>query len=67
MKPTHCTMLVLLLSGCATTQQAVVVDTFCATTKKIPWSVDDDRDTIRRAEVHNKSIDRRCGVPGKKA
>jgi hypothetical protein len=55
----------LLLAGCATTgQQGRVVDTFCASARKIPWSIHDDRETIRRAEIHNRTIDRRCGIPG---
>jgi hypothetical protein len=47
--------------------QPQAVDTFCISARKIPWSIEDDRETIKSAEIHNKTIDRRCGVPGTKA
>jgi hypothetical protein len=63
----ECGLIVCLgLAGCATTQGTeTVVDTYCLTAKKIRWSVEDTAETIRQAEIHNKTIDRRCGVPGK--
>jgi hypothetical protein len=57
----------LMLAGCATTQGEVAVDTYCASARKIPWSISDTPETIRAAEIHNRTIDLRCGVPGKKA
>lgn len=59
--------LAMIVSGCASTSTPVAVDTFCLTSKKRSWSVHDTAETIRDAEVHNKAIDLRCGVPGKKA
>jgi uncharacterized lipoprotein YmbA len=60
--------LALALSGCATTQTAPqVVDTYCLSARKIIWSIEDSAETIRRAVVHNRAIDRRCGIPGQKA
>jgi hypothetical protein len=59
---------VLALAGCATSQGAVTaVDTYCLTAKKIRWSTADTPETIRQAEIVNRTIDLRCGVPGKKA
>jgi hypothetical protein len=43
------------------------VDTYCLTAKKIRWSTEDTPETIRQAEVHNRTVDLRCGVPGKVA
>jgi hypothetical protein len=58
----------LALAGCATTQVPVqVADTYCLTAKKIRWSVEDTPETVRQAEVHNRTIDVRCGYPGKVA
>ena len=58
----------LALAGCATTQEPIAaVDTYCLSAKKVRWSVDDTAETIRQAEVINRTIDLRCGVPGKKA
>jgi hypothetical protein len=54
--------LALALSGCATTQQAAVVDTFCLTSQKRLWSIEDSPETIRSAEAWNGAIDKRCGV-----
>jgi outer membrane lipoprotein SlyB len=56
----------LALAGCATTQTATQpVDTFCLTAKKIRWSTADTSETIRQAEVINRTIDARCGIAGK--
>jgi hypothetical protein len=53
-------------TGCATTQGTeTVVDTFCLTAKKIRWSTEDTPETIRQAEIHNKTIDARCRGAGK--
>jgi hypothetical protein len=61
----------LLLSACATTEpSAVVVDTFCISpaSKKRVWNPETDTvETMREAVTHNRYIDLRCGVPGKKA
>ena len=60
----------LLLPGCAgfwAAQQAAATDSYCISVRKIVWSVDDDPDTIKRAEVHNRTIDKRCGIPGRRA
>ena len=57
----------LAVGGCATTSTPVAVDTFCLTAKKRMWSVNDTAETIRDAEAWNKTIDLRCGIPGKKA
>ena len=67
MKPYLIVTACLLLAGCATTSQPVAVDTFCITAKKRTWSVNDTAETIRDAEAWNKTIDLRCGIPGKKA
>jgi hypothetical protein len=39
-----------------------VVDTFCLTSKKRQWSINDSVESIHQAEVWNATIDRRCGV-----
>jgi hypothetical protein len=61
----------LVLAGCATTQPVqepvAAVDTFCLSSRKIRWSTADTAETIRQAEVHNRTIDLRCGVPRKSA
>lgn len=57
----------LAMVGCAQSPTPVAVDTFCITAKKRTWSVNDTAETIRDAEAWNKTIDLRCGVPGKKA
>lgn len=58
----------LALAGCATTQEPIAaVDTYCLSAKKIRWSTADTAETIRQAEVINRTIDLRCGVPGKRA
>lgn len=57
-----------LLAGCAKEPPApVAIDTFCITSKKRSWSIEDSPESIRAAEVHNRTIDLRCGVPGKVA
>jgi hypothetical protein len=60
---------VMTLAGCATMQAPAppVVDTYCLNAKKWRWSVEDTPETIRQAEVHNQTIDLRCGYPGKVA
>ncbi len=53
--------LALLLAGCATTSNTpVAIDTYCLAAKKLQWSVNDTPETIRAAEIHNKTIDLRC-------
>jgi hypothetical protein len=64
---TMCACFGFVLAGCATTQSAQTVDTYCLTAKKIRWSKDDTAETIRQAEIINKTIDLRCGIRGKKA
>jgi hypothetical protein len=59
-------LLMSTLAGCAT-PGTVAVDTFCLTAHKRLWSINDSPETIRDAEAWNKTIDLRCGVPGKKA
>jgi uncharacterized lipoprotein YmbA len=56
--------LALGLAGCATQEPTEVVDTFCLTAKKRPWSISDTAETIRDAEAWNKLVDRRCGLGG---
>lgn len=58
-----------MFAGCATTQSdaPVAVDTFCLTARKIPWSVEDTAETIRKVEIHNRTIDIRCSGASKKA
>lgn len=52
----------LMLAGCATqASQQSTADTFCIGAKKIQWSINDTPETIRRAEVWNGTIDRKCG------
>jgi hypothetical protein len=43
------------------------VDTFCLNAKKRSWSVNDTVETIRDAEAWNRTVDLRCGIPGKAA
>jgi uncharacterized lipoprotein YajG len=51
----------LLFAGCATTSETpVAVDTYCLTARKIPWSVEDTAETVRKIEIHNRTIDIRC-------
>jgi hypothetical protein len=58
----------LVLAGCATTQVPVqAVDTYCLSTRKIRWSVEDTPETVRQVEVHNRTLDLRCGYPGRVA
>lgn len=59
-----CGMLAIacMLTGCATTQQAAVTDTFCLTAQKRSWSINDSAESIRSAEAWNAAIDRKCGV-----
>ncbi len=64
MNPAIIPLAVLLLAGCATSQ-AASTDTFCLSARKIIWSIDDTPETIQKAETINRTIDRRCGVPGK--
>lgn len=61
-------LLALLLPGCAQEPPVhSVTDTFCLTAKKKRWSIHDTPESIREAEVWNRTIDRRCGIPGEKA
>ncbi len=60
-------LLALLLPGCALfgptpPELTGVVDTYCLTAKKRIWSIEDSAETIRQAEIHNGTIDRKCGV-----
>lgn len=57
----------LMLAGCATTSTTTAVDTFCLTAHKIQWSVNDTPETIQKIEIHNRTIDLRCGGSSKKA
>ena len=64
-------LLVLTISGCATTSSPpAVVDTYClspASKKKI-WNPETDSvESMREAVTINRYTDLRCGVPGKKA
>ena len=63
-------LLSCFLSGCALFEppkaETQVVDTFCLQKKRM-WSINDSVESIRDAEVHNAALDRRCGIPGKKA
>lgn len=54
----------LALAGCATTPEPapLAIDTYCASARKIRWSVEDTPETVRQIEVHNRTIDQRCGV-----
>ena len=59
-----------LLAGCATSAATapVAIDTFCFSAKKRTWDPDTDSvETMREAVVWNKTVDRRCGMSGKKA
>jgi uncharacterized lipoprotein YmbA len=56
-------LVAVLLAGCATSQAAT--DTYCLSARKIIWSIEDSPETIQKAETINRTIDRRCGVPGK--
>lgn len=61
-------LLALLLPGCVKEPPVqTVADTFCLTAKKRLWSIEDTPETIRSAEVWNRLIDKRCGLPGAKA
>lgn len=63
-----CIALALLVGGCAKEVPATgITDTFCVTAKKRMWSIEDTPESIRAAEVFNRTVDRRCGVPGQKA
>jgi hypothetical protein len=64
-----CILSALGYAGCATTapEPLAAVDTYCLSAKKIRWSTADTPETIRQAEIINKTIDLRCGYPGKKA
>ena len=56
----------LALAGCATTPEPMqIADTFCLTARKVRWSTADTAETIRQAEIINRTIDARCGVPTK--
>ena len=61
----------LAASGCATTApQPTVVDTFCLSpaSKKRIWNPETDSvETMREAVTFNRYVDKRCGIPGKKA
>jgi hypothetical protein len=59
----------LALAGCATTSvpEPVPVDTYCLTAKKRTWDINDTPETIRDVRAHNKTVDLRCGYPGKVA
>lgn len=59
--------IVASLAGCATQATPIATDTFCLTAKKRMWSIQDSPETIRDAEAWNKTIDLRCGVPGRRA
>lgn len=60
-----CALLASMLAGCATEPpRQSVVDTFCLTAKKRIWSINDTAESIRAAEVWNRTVDRRCGIPG---
>lgn len=61
---TSALLISMLLAGCATTGNGPVAmnDTFCLTSKKKMWSIEDSAETIHDARVHNEVIDRRCGV-----
>lgn len=41
----------------------MAIDTYCLTAKKRTWSVNDSPESIRAADVHNRTVDIRCGVP----
>lgn len=65
----------LALAACATqTEEAspkapvapIVVDSFCQTARKRPWSVRDTPQTIKETIAWNRAIDKRCPPPGKK-
>lgn len=59
-------LLALLVAGCAPSPPPQsVVDTFCLTAKKRPWSIHDTPESIQDARAWNKAIDRRCGYPGR--
>jgi hypothetical protein len=61
-------LIALAIAGCATTSEVVpVVDTYCLNARKVRWSTADTAETIRQAEIINRTIDARCGVPGKVA
>lgn len=56
----------LFLHGCVSANanpQPAAVDTFCLTAKKRPWSIEDTAESIRHAEIWNRTVDRRCGIP----
>jgi hypothetical protein len=64
----------LALAACAATEAPpkapvapIVVDSFCQTAKKRPWSVRDTPETIKEALAWNRAIDKRCPPPGKKS
>jgi outer membrane murein-binding lipoprotein Lpp len=69
MNPSALILAAVLLSGCAASQaaQQAATDTYCLSARKIIWSIEDSPETIQRAEIHNKTIDKRCGVPTKPA
>lgn len=58
MNPAAIPLVALLLAGCASSQAAT--DTYCLSARKIIWSIEDSPETIQRAEIHNKTIDKRC-------
>lgn len=63
-----CACLALMLAGCVKEPPPqVVADTFCLTAKTRLWSIEDTPESIRAAEVFNRTVDRRCGIPGAKA
>lgn len=54
----------LMLGGCSLVPnipETQVTDTFCLQ-KKRKWSINDSVESIRDAEVHNSTLDRKCGV-----
>jgi hypothetical protein len=57
----------LAVVGCTKEPAPMAIDTFCVTAKKRTWSVNDTAETIRDAEAWNKTVDLRCGIPGKRA
>lgn len=61
---TLCVFIGCVMAGCETlnTAQLTAVDTFCLTSKKRLWSINDSPESIREAEIWNGTIDRRCGV-----
>ena len=64
-----CALSAIMLAGCATTQ-TVVTDTFCTSpaSKKRTWNPETDSvASMREAVTFNAYIDKRCGVPGRKA